>query len=74
MCLVAKGALDGYIDFHDHGVWDYLGALLICREAGCAIGEASGRDLIIGDHEERRTPVVARSQDLLVDLLAIRQK
>lgn len=74
MCLVAKGALDGYIDFHDHGVWDYLAALLICREAGCAIGEAFGRDLIIGDHIERRTPVVARSQTLLADLLAIRQK
>jgi len=74
MCLVAKGALDGYVDFHDHGVWDYLGALLICREAGCAIGEALGRDLIIGDHEERRTPVVARSQELLAELMNIRQQ
>jgi len=72
MCLVAKGALDGYVDFHDHGVWDYLGALLICREAGCVIGEASGRDLIIGEHGERRTPIVARSQELLTHLLELR--
>ena len=73
MCLVAKGALDGYVDFHEHGVWDYLGALLICREAGCAIGEAYGRDLIIGEHEERRTPVIARSPELLSALLDLRQ-
>jgi myo-inositol-1(or 4)-monophosphatase len=74
MCLVAKGALDGYVDFHDHGVWDYLGALLICREAGCAIGEAFSRDLIIGEHRDRRTPIVARSQELLLELLDVRQR
>jgi hypothetical protein len=36
LCAVADGLFDGYVDFGDesHGVWDYLGGLLICREAG----------------------------------------
>jgi cell division protease FtsH len=42
--LVAKGGLDGYVDFHDHGVWDYLAAVLICREAGAVVGDVDGCD------------------------------
>src|SRR4051795_12989333 len=36
LCASADGVVDGYVDFGDeqHGVWDYLAALLICREAG----------------------------------------
>src|SRR5690606_28573962 len=40
ICAVATGALDGWCDMsdHAHGVWDYLASVLICREAGGAIG------------------------------------
>ena len=72
--LVAKGALDGYVDLHDHGVWDYLAAVLICREAGCIIEDALGRDLLVPDAAERRSPVVANSRPLLDALLSARQR
>jgi fructose-1,6-bisphosphatase/inositol monophosphatase family enzyme len=62
--LVAKGALDGYVDYHDHGVWDYLAAILICREAGATVGEAFGRELLVIDPSARRTPIVASSPEL----------
>lgn len=67
--LVAKGGLDGYVDFHDHGVWDYAAALLVCREAGAVIGEVHGRDLIVGDPSQRRSPLVACSQQIYDSLL-----
>ena len=72
--LVAKGALDGYVDLHDHGVWDYLAAVLICREAGCVVEDALGRDLLILDPAERRSPVVANSRPLLDALLSARRR
>lgn len=68
--LVAKGGLDGYVDFHDHGVWDYLAAVLICQEAGAIVGDVFGRELLVGDPTQRRSPVAASSQhlfDVLVD-------
>ena len=67
--LVGKGALDGYLDLHDHGVWDYLAAVLVAREAGCFVTDAHGRDLFVLDHNERRSPVVANSRQLCDVLL-----
>ena len=67
--LVAKGGLDGYVDFHDHGVWDYLAAVLICREAGAVVGDVDGRDLMVIDPDDRRSPVVASSQALFDSLV-----
>lgn len=68
--LVAKGGLDGYVDYHDHGVWDYLAAVLICREAGAIVGEVHGRELLVVDPSQRRSPVVANSMALLHNLVA----
>jgi len=59
LCLVAEGALDGYLDCDTHGVWDYLASLLICQEAGVHMADAFGRDLCHFGHSERRTPVAA---------------
>ena len=38
LCDVAAGHLDGYVDGcpRQHAPWDYLGGLLVCREAGAA--------------------------------------
>lgn len=69
LCLVARGALDGYGDLHGHGVWDYAASLLVCREAGCFVAEADGRDLMPLDPDERRRPLVASSREIL-DVLA----
>lgn len=67
--LVARGALDGWVDYHGHGVWDYLAALLICAEAGVLVAEADGLDLVVFDHDARRRPVVANSSAVLESLL-----
>ena len=71
LCAVASGSLDGFVDcsFDAHGVWDYAGGLLICREAGAHIDDALGRSLIVLDPEARRTPVASATvglHDILV--------
>jgi fructose-1,6-bisphosphatase/inositol monophosphatase family enzyme len=71
LCLVASGGLDGYVDCDSHGVWDYAASLLVCREAGCVIGEVHGRELIVPDARERRSPVVASSAGLLAELTTL---
>jgi fructose-1,6-bisphosphatase/inositol monophosphatase family enzyme len=72
LCAVADGTLDGYLDatVDEHGVWDYLGGLLVCREAGVAVVDAAGRDLVVRDHAARRTPVAGASPAVLDALLA----
>ena len=75
MCAVAEGVLDAYIDCTNegHSTWDYLGAALVCAEAGVAMGEAWGRELLPDDLAERRYPVVAATPPLLAESLAQRR-
>jgi fructose-1,6-bisphosphatase/inositol monophosphatase family enzyme len=75
LCAVASGAVDGYIDcsWNAHGSWDYLGGLLVCREAGASIADGDGRDLVTLEHDERRTPVAAATPELLDQLLEARR-
>lgn len=78
LCLVADGRLDAFIDTTDvpgsgaHGCWDYLGGLLVCREAGAAISDLLGRDLVTRDPLVRRTPIAAGTELLLEEVLAAR--
>lgn len=74
LCLVAEGVTDGWIDFNSHGGWDYMASLLVCREAGVAVGEFNDRELVVRDHAERRTMIAAATNELLVDLLDIRAR
>ena len=74
LCLVAEGVTDGWIDFNSHGGWDYMASLLVCREAGVAVGEFNDRELVVREHAERRTLVAAATNELLVDLLDIRTR
>lgn len=72
LCAVATGAFDGYVDVdRAHGVWDYLGATLICREAGVVLADSLGQDLVVLDPDARRGPVAASSPELLSQLLAL---
>lgn len=73
--LVAAGSLDGWVDMSTdaHGAWDYLGGALLCREAGAAVEDAFGRDLLAVEHADRRTPVAAATPQLLDVLLARRR-
>ena len=71
LCLVAAGSLDGYVslDVDGHGVWDYLGALLVLQEAGGVAADVQGRELVTMEHRHRRTICAASSQALLDELL-----
>lgn len=75
LCAVAEGILDGYVDCTDsgHAPWDYLGGLLICREAGALVLDAEDRELVTAQHAARRTPIAAATPTLLVELLDARR-
>jgi fructose-1,6-bisphosphatase/inositol monophosphatase family enzyme len=74
LCAVADGRLDGYVHCVRDEVaeWDYLGATLICREAGAYVVDVHGRPLDPLDHLARRTPVAAGSAALLDQLVSAR--
>jgi fructose-1,6-bisphosphatase/inositol monophosphatase family enzyme len=73
LCAVADGTLDGFLDAttDELGVWDYLGALLVCREAGVEVVDAAGRDLLTLEHADRRTPVAGATPELRAALQAL---
>ena len=75
LCAVAEGVVDGYIDFNRnaHAPWDYLGAMLICREAGANVGDAFDRELTVIDHAARRTPVAAGTRTLFEAVVDVRR-
>ncbi len=75
LCAVASGVLDAFVDcsLDAHGPWDYLGGLLVCREAGAPVVDALGRELVVLQHSARRTPVAAATPELIDALLAARR-
>jgi myo-inositol-1(or 4)-monophosphatase len=74
LCAVATGSFDAFIDCGGQSLapWDYLGALLVCTEAGASVGEAYGRDPIVVEHGPRRTIVAAATPELLAESIAAR--
>lgn len=70
LCAVAEGRLHGFVDCTDDGLapWDYLGALLVCREAGAAVVDLHDRPLVDLDHHARRTVVAGATESLLGEL------
>ena len=76
LCAVACGVFDAFIDCSPdaHGVWDYLAGVLICQEAGAAVGEGHDRELMIRDPHARRTPVAAATPELLHGVLSKRRR
>ena len=75
LCAVAWGALDGFVDCSADGLapWDYLGGMLVCREAGAVVAEVYGRELDLRGPGERRSLVAAATEELASELLAARQ-
>jgi fructose-1,6-bisphosphatase/inositol monophosphatase family enzyme len=72
LCSVAAGRLDGYLDCSGaHGVWDYLGAWLVCRESGTPLVDARGRELVVLDPAVRRAPAAAATRSVLDGLLGL---
>jgi myo-inositol-1(or 4)-monophosphatase len=76
LCALADGVVDGYVDFggEQHGVWDYLGGWLVCREAGIDVVDAFEREMVHLDHPARRTPVAAATPELRAHLLSARRR
>ena len=74
LCAVARGTVDGFVDFDDdaHGVWDYLGGMLVCTELGLAVEDAYGRDMVTLDHRARRTPIAGGAEQLIRVLHSLR--
>ncbi len=72
LCAVASGSMDAYVDVTKDGLapWDYLGGLLICREAGAVVEEVRDRDLVLTETGHRRSPCAAATPDLLEALRA----
>lgn len=71
LCAVAGGVLDAYRPVGGswlHG-WDYLGGLLMCREAGAAVADVDDAELVVRDAARRR-PVAAATPELLAALRA----
>jgi fructose-1,6-bisphosphatase/inositol monophosphatase family enzyme len=68
---VAAGGLDGHVV---NGAWvapwDYLGGLLICREAGGIVRDASGKELVTDDVTARRQIIAAGTPELADALVA----
>jgi len=70
LCAVADGTLDacGVGTRAALAPWDYLGAMLVCQEAGAVIGELEGRELVTEDPAARRAVVAAATTGLLDQL------
>jgi fructose-1,6-bisphosphatase/inositol monophosphatase family enzyme len=74
LCAVACGRIDGYVDAtpRAHGPWDYMAGLLICEEAGAVVSDVDGLELVVLDHDARRTPVAAATRELHDVLVKLR--
>lgn len=72
LCAVACGRLDAFAAclVDRHGPWDYLAALLVCREAGAVVADLFGRELVTLGHDDRRTVVAAATPQLLAEVEA----
>jgi myo-inositol-1(or 4)-monophosphatase len=69
LCGLAAGGLDAYIDGGSwHAPWDYLGGLLICREAGATVVDADGQELVTLAISARRQLLGAGTPELLASL------
>ena len=67
LCAVADGELDAFFmgEHASLAPWDYLGAWLVCTEAGVVLSELRGRDLMTRDHAARRTVLAAATPALM---------
>jgi myo-inositol-1(or 4)-monophosphatase len=70
LCDVAAGHVDAYLDAHarQHAPWDYLGGLLVCREAGALVVDVQGDELALADPSVRRQLIAAGTPELLAAL------
>jgi fructose-1,6-bisphosphatase/inositol monophosphatase family enzyme len=70
MCAVADGTLDVFsVGGRAHlAPWDYLGALLLCTEAGATVVDLDGRELVTAEFAARRAVAAASTTALMAEL------
>ena len=69
LCDVAAGGIDALVQDDDGAApWDYLGGMLVAREAGALVTDAKDRELVITDTDVRRQLRAAATPELLADL------
>ena len=70
ICLVADGSLDAYgvAQQSTLNTWDYLGGLIIAREAGAVDADYRGEELVTSSDVLRR-PIFAATSELLQQFL-----
>ncbi len=70
MCAVADGTLDVFsVGGRAHlAPWDYLGALLLCTEAGATVVDLDGRELVTAEFAARRSVAAAATSALMAEL------
>lgn len=71
LCAVADGQLDAFCVPPGGRIfgWDYLGGMMVCREAGAVVAELNDAELVVRDGTERR-PLAAATPQLLSELKA----
>lgn len=64
LCAVADGSLDGFalVGTAHLNPWDYLGGLLVCREAGAVVEELDGAPLVVASGAPRRIVAAATAE------------
>jgi fructose-1,6-bisphosphatase/inositol monophosphatase family enzyme len=70
LCAVAEGMLDVFsVAGRAHlAPWDYLGAMLLCTEAGATVVDLDGHDLVTVEFGARRAIAAAATPELMVQL------
>jgi myo-inositol-1(or 4)-monophosphatase len=71
LCDLAAGGIDAWVELADAiAPWDYLGGLLVAREAGAVVADALGRELVVTDPEVRRCLRGAATPELAAEIEA----
>lgn len=70
LCAVAEGTVDAFTvgARAQLAPWDYLGALLVCQEAGVPVVELAGRPLVTRQPGARASVAAAATAELLAEL------
>jgi len=71
LCDVGAGRLDAWVELDVVAPWDYLGGMLVAREAGALVVDAHGEELVVTDHDARRRVWAAATPELLAEIEAV---
>jgi myo-inositol-1(or 4)-monophosphatase len=70
LCAVAEGMLDVFsVGGRAHlAPWDYLGAMLVCTEAGATVTDLEGQELVTTEFDARRAIAATATPALMTEL------